>query len=315
LGRGGRIGEDDIGEIHTIAELELEDGLRPLHARVVPGRHALHVVDDQLCAGRNGAGGRDVRCVRVRVPGRALIDVDVVWIWRRYGDVAVGNVPRGPAGGVAEQAVAVLRDLATRVQPAAVRRRVHEADVVVAGIAGALARLVLPVVRQRHRVGRRAPMTFHTVPDVLRVRHLVRFRKAGVRPSRHLEVFAHVDLVDEDREVQESLVVDHGHVPGPRAARIDRRRIDPAGGRRVSFLIVVARGAGADVVADAAVELTGSELPGGAGDGPELRVALEAGCLVDLLVLPGHLRAGCGNEVLHEVDGRERVAGRVEEDD
>ena len=44
-------------------------------------------------------------------------------------------------------------------------------------------------------------------------------------------------------------------------------------------------------------------------------MALEAGRLVDLLVLPGHVRAGCGNEVLHEVDGRERVAGRVEEDD
>src|SRR5207249_6887988 len=130
-------------EVHTIPELELEDDLRPLHARVVPGRHALHVVDDHLRTRRDGARGRDVRCVRVRVPGRALVDVDVVRIRRRYRDVAVGNVSRRPAGRVAEQAVAIDGDLATRVQPAAVRRRVHEADVVVAGVAGALAWRVL----------------------------------------------------------------------------------------------------------------------------------------------------------------------------
>src|SRR4029079_14706785 len=101
--------------------------------------------------------------------------------------------------------------------------------------------------------------------------------------------------------------------PGPVGG--DGRLGDQRARAREALLIVVARRARADVVADAVVELTGPELPGAAADGAERGVTLEAGVAVDRLVLAGDVRARRRHQLLDQVDGRERVARRVEQHD
>src|SRR5205814_4615770 len=224
----------------------------------------------------------------------------------------------GGAGRVAKQADGVAVDGTAGVQSAAVWRRADEADVVMARAAGAAARLVLPVVRQR----RRAAMALHAVAHVLRVGDLVRLLEAPVRASGQLEILAHVQLVDEDREVQDRFVVDHGQVALPSLIGGYRGEVGRGLGRGESHLVVVAAGARADVEAHAAMELAGPQFAGAVGGGTELRMALEAGpgarnsvTDVDLFVLPGDVLAGRGDEILDHVDRRERVAGRGEQDD
>ena len=224
---------------------------------------------------------------------------------------------------MAEQAAVVVRLGSAGVPPAAWRQRpAIEAAVVMARPAGAPARRGLPVVRHR----RWAAVALDAIANVLRVGDVVRALVARVRApgivcdgrvlhAGHLEALAHVHLVDEDRHVHDRFVVHHLHVAGPCQVSGDDGSVGQRDGRRLEPpLIVVARDAGADVEARAAVELARPQRAGGAGDGAERGVALEASRLVDLLVLSGHVRARGGNEVLHDVDGRERRVGRLHGD-
>src|SRR5262249_15688696 len=145
------------------------------------------------------------------------------------------------------------------------RGRLLEAAVVVAGAAGAARRLRLPVVRQR----RRRAVALGAVAHVLRVSRLVRLGQARVGAAGQGQLVAHVDLVDEDREIEDGLAVQDRRGAGPGPVGGDGGLGQRRAGVREALLIVVTGGAGADVVADAAVELAGPELARAAADGAE----------------------------------------------
>ena len=72
----------------------------------------------------------------------------------------------------------------------------------------------------------RRPVALVAIADVLRIRDLVGLRDGGVAAAVERELVAHVELVDEDGEIDEGFAVDQGRVAGPR----EGRRIDGAWG-------------------------------------------------------------------------------------
>src|SRR5579863_1012046 len=103
-------------------------------------------------------------------------------------------------------------------------------------------------------------MAFGAVTDVLRVGGVVRLRHPLIRAPRQRQLLAHVDLVDEDREVEHRLSVQDRRGAGPGPVAGDGWLREGVARAVEASLVVVAGDAGANVVAYAIVEFARTKL-------------------------------------------------------